>query len=102
MATLIPVTNNSGKGIAFEKVPCIHYLFQFQESQEKIKALLNGSSKINVINLTFTQKLDFYIQKTNIRAQKIISFTLMIFRIIFTNFQMKNNAVGLGFSRKLS
>ena len=44
------------------------------------------------MNLNYAWKLRFKIQKINIRAQKIDSSALEIFRIVIANFQIENKA----------
>lgn len=50
---------------------CIYYFVQFHNN--KIQTLFNSRSKVNTINLNYIQKLGLIIQKTNIRAQKLIA-----------------------------
>ena len=42
------------------------------------------------MNSAFAQKLDLYIQKTNVEAQKIDDFTLKTFEIVIADFQVEN------------
>ena len=77
LAISVPITD-SGEEVVV-KVLCIYYSVQFQEAQEQVRSLLNSGSKLNAINPAFTQKLDLYIQKTNVKAQKIDGYTLEIF-----------------------
>ena len=67
---------DSNKKIA--RMPYIYYSICFQKSpkQKQIKTLFNSSGKINIMNLTFAQKSNSHLQKTNIRAQKINGFIL--------------------------
>ena len=44
------------------------------------------------MNPAFTQKLGFHIRKTNVKAQKIDSFTLEIFEMIIANLELENKA----------
>ena len=87
MVTFVPVTNGDEKIV---KVPCIFYPIRFQE--EQVKALLNSGSKINAINPNFARKLGFKVWKTNVKAQKIDSFALKIFRIVIANFKVEDKA----------
>ena len=86
--TSVPVIDSDKEVV---KVPYIHYLVQFQESQgqenqKQIKGLLDNSCKINAINPAFPQNLGFYIQKTNVGAQKIDGSILETFGIVIANF----------------
>ena len=83
------------------KVPYIHYPVQFKKGQEQIRVLLNSNSEINAISLAFTQKLGFYIQKTNVRAQKINSSMFETFGMVIADFQVENKGVRPRFFQKI-
>ena len=53
------------------------------------------------MNPAFARKLDFYIQKTNIKAQKIDSSTLKTFRMVIANFQMEDKGGKSRFFQKI-
>ena len=80
------MTNTSGKKII--RVLYIYYLVQFQKAQ--VKALLNSSSKVHIMNPVFVQKLGFHIQKTNIGAQIIDGSALETFGMVITDFQVED------------
>ena len=44
------------------------------------------------MNLNLAQKLDFYIRKTSVRAQKIDGSTLEIFGIVIDDFLVEDKA----------
>ena len=88
MVTFVLVTDGDEKFVV--KVPYIYYLVQFQEDQKSVKALLNSSSKANIINLDNIWKLEFNIRKIYNRAQKINSSILKTFGIIIADFQDEN------------
>ena len=69
-----------------------HVLGRWSQSQEQVKALLNSSSKVNIISPAFAQKLSLYIQKTNIGAQKINGSALETFGIVITDLEVENKA----------
>lgn len=46
----------------------IYYLIFFQKNNYNIEFLINFDSKINIITLIYTKKLDFQILKIDIRA----------------------------------
>ena len=53
------MTDTSGKEVV--RLPCIHYLVQFQENQEQegqeqVKALLDSGSKFNAMSPAYTKK----------------------------------------------
>ena len=83
MATSVPVTDSSEEVI---RLLCIHYSVQFQKGQEQVRALLNSGSKVNTMNPAFAWKLGLYIQKTNIRAQKIGGSTFETFGMVIADF----------------
>lgn len=84
--TFLLLTNVSNKA-TLAQVFCIHYLMQFRKDNNKIQALLDSGSKVNIMNFAYTKKLGFRIRKTNIGAQKIDSSSLNTLRIIITSFQ---------------
>ena len=59
--------------------------------------MLDSSSKVNAINLDYAWKLGLKIQKTNLVAQKIDSFTLETFGMVIADFQVENKANRLRF-----
>ena len=91
----------SGNEKIVVKMLCIHYLIQFQDSQEHIKALLNSGSKINAINFDYIQKLGFKIRKTNIGAQKIDDSALETFGMVIADFQGEDKAIRFRFFEKI-
>ena len=96
------MTDTSGKEIV--RIFCIYYPVWFQGGQRQenqIKVLLDSGSKINAMNLVFTQKLGFYIQKTNVKAQKIDSSALEIFEMIIADLEMENKASRSKFFQKI-
>ena len=64
--------------------------FDFKKTKNKLRVLLNISSKINSISLVYTKKLDFKVWKTNIWAKKIFSYVLEIFEIVIADFYMED------------
>lgn len=59
--------------------------------------MLNNCSKFNAISPGYTEKLNLKIEKTNVKAHKIDNSILEIFKIVITNFQMKNKINRLKF-----
>ena len=86
LATSMLMTDSSGKEVVLESVSCIYYPVQFQGSQEQVKALLDNSSEVNTMSPAYVERLGFYIQKTNVGAQKIDRSVLEIFGMVITNF----------------
>lgn len=69
---------------------CIYYLVHFKE--ELVQAFINLNSEVNTINLTIIKKLGFWVQKTEVDAQKIDSSSLDIFEIVIASFSIDNKA----------
>ena len=82
LAISVPVIGSDEEVVV--KVPCIYYPVGFQE--EQIRALLDSGSKVNAMNPNYAWKLGLKIRKTNIRAQKIDSSALEIFRMVIADF----------------
>ena len=89
LATSVPVTDTSGKEVT--KVTCIHYSIWFWENQEQVRALLDSGSKINTMISAFVRKLRLYIQKTNVKAQKIDGSALKTFEMVIADFHIEDN-----------
>ena len=70
------------------KIAHIYYLVQID--QNEIWALFNNRSEVNAINPNYSQKLGFEIWKTSIKVQKTVDFALETFKIVNTDFQIKN------------
>ena len=85
MAILILLIDASEKVI---KVPYIYYSVSLQEKQ--VKALLDSKSLLNAINPNFALNLDFYIRKTNVRAQKINGSIFEVFEMVIADFWVEN------------
>ena len=104
LATSVPVTDGGKKVVI--RVLCIHYPVWFQENQEQenqeqVKTLLDSGSEFNVINPAFARKLGFYIQKTNVRAQKIDGSILKTFGIVIADFQVEDKGGRPSFFQKI-
>ena len=80
------VTETSGKKVV--RVPCIHYLIQFQE--EQVRALLNSGSKVNAMSPAYAKRLGLKTWKINVRAQKIDDFILETFGMVIADFQVED------------
>ena len=92
----MPVTSSDEKVVI--RVLCIHYPVRFQE--EQVRALLNGNSKVNAINLDYAWKLGLKIQRTNIGAQKIDCSALKTFGMVIADFKWKIRLAGLDSFKK--
>lgn len=76
--------------LPLEHVLCIHYLIQFKKNQAKIWILLDFGSKINTITLAYIANLNVKVWLTNVEVEKINGSTFKMFKIVLTNFQIKN------------
>ena len=89
------MTDNSGKKVVVEKVPCIYYPLQFQEDQgqegqEWIRALLDSGSKVNAMSLAYAKRLGLKTRKSDVGAQKIDGSALETFGMVVADFQVKD------------
>lgn len=73
----------------------INYLIWFKKN--KVQALINSDSKVNVIISIYTLKLGLQVCHTNIRTQKIDGFTFKIFKMVLASFQIKDSTGRAGF-----
>lgn len=64
----------------------IHYLVQFKKDSDKIWALIDSRSKVNVMASAYTKKLGLWMQKTNVGTQKIDGLTLETYGIVIASF----------------
>lgn len=61
--------------VVLKKVPCIYYPFRFHKNKKnEVEALINLSSKVNSITLTYIVKLGLKVHFTDVKAQKIDGF----------------------------
>ena len=82
MATSISV---SKKKEELEQVPYIWYPVTFKDQTE---ALLDLGSKVNIMSQAFANELGFFIEKTNVGAQKIDDTTLKTYKMIISTFSI--------------
>ncbi len=69
---------------ALQRVPCIKYPVEFQNN--KVQALVNSGSEVNVMTSAYATKLDFIAQKISIGAQKIDGSQLETYGIVSASF----------------
>lgn len=75
---------------SLERVPCIYHTLRFQKDLHEIRLLIDWGSEVNIMTPAYGAKLDFEIQKTDIKAQKTDVSNLDTFEMILANFQGKN------------
>lgn len=93
VATFVPVIEASKEddNIILDKILYIYYPLRFyKDKKNKIQALINFSSKINIMILVYASKLDHKICQTNIKVQKIDSSTFKMFDMVLASFLIKN------------
>ena len=74
--------------VPLQRVPCVHYPIRFKKKE--VWALIDSGSEVNVMTTAYVSRLSLKVYCTNIRAQKIDSFTLKTFRIVLANFQVED------------
>lgn len=74
--------------LALNWVFCIHYPVLFKKN--KVWALIDSSSEINVMTLTYAAKWDMKVRHTNVGAWKIDGSTLKMFKMVLASFQVEN------------
>lgn len=73
-----------------DKVSSIHYLVYFKKN--KIRALINSCSKVNIKILVYAAQLTLKAQKTNVSAQKIDGSILQRFEMVLRSFWVKDKS----------
>lgn len=84
--TSASVTKANIKDTSLAQVLCIYYPVQFQKSNSQVWAFVNSKSKVNTMNPAYAKKLDLWIQKTNVGAQKIDGSSLNTFKMVIASF----------------
>ena len=69
-------------------VPCIKYFIQFQA--QLVEVLVDFDSEVNVMTLTFANKLGYSTQLVNIGAPKIDGFALKTYTITIVEFSIQD------------
>ena len=70
-------------------IPYIQYLIQFQNN--KVKALIDSDSKINIVTPTYVVEHGLIIQKTSVKAQKTDGLPLETYNMVSTRFLIQNS-----------
>lgn len=65
-------------------IPCIRCPVQFRKGQSNVKALIDSSSKVNIMILAYTSKLGLTTQKTDVGAQQIDCSTLITYEMVIS------------------
>lgn len=87
LATFFSMTGASKEAqevIILDWVLYIYYLVQFKKNE--VRALIDLSSKVNVMTLEFAAKLGLNVCSTNVEAQKIAGSTLKTFEMVPARF----------------
>ena len=70
-----------------DRVPYIYYPVQFQKDKgATICALIDLSSKINAMTLTYAKQLGLQVRRTDVGAQKIDGSFFQTFGMVITGF----------------
>ena len=86
---------------ALERVPCIHYLVQFKDTDKApVQALIDSGSEVNAIHPTFAKQLGLPIQSTDVRIQKINGITLDTHEMVVAAFSVGDKANRVKFFEK--
>lgn len=87
----VPVTKaGKKKEMTLARVPYIHYSLRFWKDTNKMQALIDFDSKVNIITLIYVLKLGLRVRQTKVKAQKIDGSTLETFKIVLASFQLEN------------
>ena len=89
-ATSMPVIEVSKEEVVPARVPYIHFPFYFQKDTNKVRALINSGSKVNVMKLAYASKLSFRVYQIDVRAQKIDGSILKTFDMVLASFQVED------------
>ena len=66
-----------------DRVPCIHYLVQFQKDKRAtIRVLIDLGSEVNTITLAYAKQLGLQIRKTDLEDKKIDGLSLRTFVMV--------------------
>ena len=74
-----------------EALKCISYIYyqvQFKKNTIEIWALMNLGIEINAIAPVYIKKLGLWVQKTDVRVQKIDRSTLETYDMVIAGFQV--------------
>ena len=78
---------NNEDEVALARIPCIYYLLRFRkDNQNKVQALINSGSKVNMMTPAYASKLGLQVCQTKVGAQKINASILETFEMILTSF----------------
>ena len=82
--------NDTSKEATLEQVPCIQYLVQFHQKNNKdenkdVRALIDLGSEVNAMHLAYATKLGLRTRKIDIGAQKIDRSHLNTFEMVIVD-----------------
>ena len=91
LATSSSVTEASNEEhVTLERVPYVYYPFRFWKDTAIVTAQIDLGSEVNAMTPAYTSKLGLRVRHTDVRAQKIDSFTLQLFGMVLANFQVED------------
>ena len=86
---------------ALKRVPCIHYLVQFKDTDKTpVQDLIDSGSEINAIYLSFAKQLGLPIRPIDVKVQKIDGTTLDTYGIVVVAFLVVNTTNWVRFFEK--
>lgn len=80
----LTIVNIMEDNISLKIISCIHYPVWFKK--DKIKALINFDSKVNIVFPRYAWKLSLKVYYPNMRFEKIDGSILEIFKIVLASF----------------
>ena len=76
---------------ALKCVPCIHYLVQFEGTNEtQVQTLIDSNNVVNAMTPTYTSRLGLRARHTNVGAQKIDGSIFQTFGMVLADFQVED------------
>lgn len=83
------MTRASKEDMALNQIfDIIYYPIWFKK--DKVRALINLSSKVNTMILRYALELGLKVCHTNVKARKIDDSILKMFKMVLASFQVKN------------
>ena len=88
-SALVIEASKEAQKVILDRVPCIHYLVQFQKDKGSIIwALIDSNSEVNAMTPAYAKQLGLQVRKTDVKAQKIDGSLLRTFKMVMAGFQV--------------
>lgn len=72
--------------LLLKHIPCFHHPIRFKKDQGKVRALIDLGSKVNVMTPAYMAILSLKVRTTDVKAQKINSSSLAIYKMVIAGF----------------